>query len=671
VHGRCDIICAVNSFPSDAVRLHHPGVFGNLNNVIKSRSPNMSLRNNLASTLLIIGVAEAAVAVESTQLLFGDTHLHTSYSFDAYLNKNQTADPDTAYRWARGLPVIHPYNRARVQIHTPLDFLVVSDHAELMGVIRAMNSSSAEQQDLGWWGNLKRWFAVTMLNRAIEGEGGGDVFNSLLPVQAENPGSDPVADPANELPENTFGDTLATETTAWHEIVDAAERHNKPGEFSTFIGWEWSSIPSGANLHRIVFTPDGGATAKQFVPYGSDQSQYPEDLWQWLEETHARTGARFVAMPHNSNISKGYMYAETTLKGEPITAEYARRRMHWEPVSEVTQIKGDSETVPSLSPDDEFADFETYTHYIQQDLQEYKAAAADYARSALRLGLAIERQTGVNPYQFGMIGSTDSHSGLASAEEDNFWGKFARDSTPETKRSDDSIGGGEVTGWNMSASGLAAVWAGDNSREEIFAAFQRKEVYATTGTRIQVRVFGGWGFAEDALEAQDFAAVGYSRGVPMGGTLSATTAGAGGAPQMLIRALKDPNDANLDRVQVVKGWLDAAGEQHEQVYNAAWSGERQMDANGHLPAVGNTVDLDTAAYENSIGAAELSVLWTDPDFDAGQRAFYYVRVLQIPTPRHSLYDAVALQTPAPAEGPATLQERAYTSPIWYTPGLDE
>jgi hypothetical protein len=414
-----------------------------------------------------------------------------------------------------------------------------------------------------------------------------------------------------------------------------------------------------------VFTPDAGDIAKQFVPYSSLQSQYPEDLWTFLETTQAETGARFVAMPHNSNISKGYMYAETTLKGQPITADYATRRMRWEPVSEATQIKGDSETHPVVSPDDEFADFETYSHYIQQELQEYQPTAADYIRGALKTGLALEQKTGVNPYQFGLIGSTDSHSGLASAEEDNFWGKFARDSTPETKRSKEKLGGGKVTGWSMSASGLAAVWSQGNTRDDIFAAFQRKETYATTGTRLKVRVFGGWSFEDNALEATDFAELGYAQGVPMGGQL--TAAQEGRAPQMLIRAEMDPKNANLDRIQVIKGWVDTAGAQHEQVYNVAWSGDRTLDAAGKLAAVGDTVDLATGHWDNSIGEPNLAVLWTDPDFNPAQRAFYYVRVLQIPTPRHSLLDAIALQSEIPQEGPATIQERAYTSPIWYTP----
>lgn len=614
-----------------------------------------------------LGIQNASA---ETQLLFGDTHLHTSYSFDAYLNKNQSADPDTAYRWAKGQAVIHPLNRTRAQIDTPLDFLVVSDHAELMGVIRALNRDEAETEDLGLWGNLKRWFAVYALNDAIEGGEGSDLFNSLLPVAPENPGGDPVLDPSNNIDDvSAFGDTVAIETNAWHEIVDAADRHNNPGTFTSFVGWEWSSIPTGANLHRIVFSPDGGEKAKQYLPYGSDDSQYPQDLWQWLEATQEKTGSRFLAMPHNSNISKGYMYADKTLKGDALDSDYARQRMQWEPVSEVTQIKGDSETHPSLSPEDEFADFETYEYYIQQTAEEYTPHAADYARSALRLGLAQGQSLGVNPYQFGMIGSTDSHSGLASPEEHNFWGKFARDSTPETKRAADSIGGRGVTGWDMSASGLAAVWAEENTRESIFAAFQRKEVYATTGTRLKVRVFGGWNFAQDNLESSDFASIGYQQGVPMGGELSSKTKPAeSGAPQMLIKAFKDPEGANLDRIQVIKGWVDTDGNTFEHVYNVAWAGDRALDADGKLPAIGNTVDLSSGQLENSIGTDSLSVLWSDPDFNAEHAAFYYARVLQIPTARHSLLDGIALQMEAaPDEGPATIQERAYTSPIWYTP----
>ena len=616
----------------------------------------------------VLGVSANAQAQSNPErLLWGDTHVHTSYSFDAFLNQNQSADPDTAFRWAKGQPVIHPYNRARVQIGTPLDFLVVSDHAELMGVIRSIDNGTAELEDDSFLDGIKRRIKTYFLLNAIEEEAGREFFNKLLPVAAQNVGGDPVADSNNDISNRTFGNSTKTETRAWHEIVDAAERHNEPGKFSSIIGWEWSSIPTGANLHRVVISADGADKAKQYLPFGSDQSQYPQDLWSWLEATQKETGSRFLAIPHNSNISKGYMFAETTLKGQPITAEYAKRRMTWEPITEVTQIKGDSETHPSLSPDDEFADFETYKFYIQQVWSEYNPNAADYIRSALRRGLEIEQKVGVNPYKFGLIGSTDAHSGLSSAEESNFWGKMAKDSTPESKRTTIDEDTTQPSGWNMAAQGLAAVWAKENTREEIFAAFKRKETYATTGPRIAVRMFAGWDFVEGDAQAKNFADIGYSKGVPMGGDLVSTSSDHAKSPQLLIRAVKDPVDANLDRVQVIKGWVDSQGASHEKVYDVAWSQERSLGADGRLAAVANSVDLASASYTNKIGAAELSTVWADPSFNASQRAFYYVRVLQIPTPRHSLYDAVALQKAVAGEAPAVIQERAYTSPVWFTP----
>ena len=631
----------------------------------KPRTQGHSLAATITLLYCILLTSSPAVA-KPRELLFGDTHLHTSYSFDAYLYRNQTGDPDMAYRWAKGMPVIHPFHRARVQIGEPLDFLVVSDHAEVMGVFKAMHQGQASWEDLGWWGNLKRWIAVTLANWSIDREDGAKFFAGLLAKPAVNPGTDPVQDPANAPSEGILGDTSAMEKSAWHAIVDAAERHYQPGLFTTFIGWEWSSIPTGANLHRVVISPDGGNTAHQYLPFGWDQNQYPQALWEWLDETQQRTGARFIAVPHNSSISKGYMYDDTALDGKAITAAYARQRMRWEPVSEITQIKGDSETHPALSPADEFADFETYPWYIQQGHTPYVVAPGDYARSALKRGLALAQQTGVNPYQFGLIGSSDSHSGLAAVEEDNFWGKFASDSTPERKRGEDNISGRTVTGWNMYAAGLAAGWSPGHPRDEIFAAFQRREVYATTGSRIQVQVFAGWAFDQSALDSPDFATIGYEQGVPMGGLLPPAP-GEHHAPRFMIRAARGQNNATLDRIQVIKGWLDADGQQQEKIFNVAWSGDRSLDSTGALPAVGNSVNLATALYDNSIGATSLATLWTDPDFDPTQLAFYYVRVLEIPTPRHSLYDAVALQTEIPEEGPATIQERAYTSPIWYRP----
>lgn len=624
----------------------------------------MTVKSRVIAILVNLAVTAASQTSfaeqysEDTQVLFGDTHLHTSYSFDAFLNRNESADPDTAYRWAKGLPVIHPYHRAKVQIKTPLDFLVVADHAEMMGVIRAIHIDQAELADMGWLDSIKRWFAIEVLTRIIDDDKGRSFFTQMLPEAAQNPGTDPVQDPSNVMPNVPLGDTTAMETAAWSDIVDAAERHNEPGKFTSLIGWEWSSIPIGANLHRVVITPDGADKAKQYLPYGSDQSQYPEDLWQWLSDTEMATGSRFISIPHNSNISKGYMFANTTLKGEAITAEYAKTRVAREPIVEITQIKGDSETHPELSPDDSFADFETYPHYIQQTQEDYQPDVADYVRSGLKRGLMIEQKTGVNPYKFGVIGSTDSHTGLASAEEPNFLGKTARDSIPENKN---TVENGNW--WRMAAQGLAAVWVTENSRESIFAAFKRKEVYATTGPRLKVRFFAGWGFTQDDVNAREFSQIGYAKGVPMGGDLGHSEQ----APQLLIRAVKDPMDANLDRVQVVKGWLSQLGEQHERVYNVAWAGERHLDDDGRLDALPTTIDPNTLKYSNDQGVAELATLWTDPDFNSDQKAFYYLRVLQIETPRHSSYDVMALQQEPTAIYPVSIQERAYTSPIWYTP----
>ena len=617
-------------------------------------------------------ISAAVVSADEPQprnVYFGDTHLHTSYSFDAFLNGNRSADPDTAFRWARGLPVIHPYHRARVRIGTPLDFLVVADHAEYLGVIRQLYYDVREGPDAE--------FAQHVRN-AFDGGTGAKLFAGVLPKSDLPSGAtrDPIdeAGSTNSLP---IKNEQALRTTAWADSTAAADRHNDPGRFTALIGWEWSSIPNGANLHRVVITSADGEKAREFLPYGSDQSSYPKDLWAWLDSTSKETGASFVAIPHNGNISKGYMWGATMLDGSPYTAESARTRARWEPVAEVTQYKGDSEAHPTLSPDDPFADFEEYGFYIQQNKTLYVAQVGDYARSALRRGLEIEGRLGVNPFKFGMIGATDSHTGLAAYEEDNFWGKMALDSTPETK--DKFAGGRDVTGWNMGAGGLAGVWAEENTRASLFAAFKRREVYATTGSRMRVRIFGGWSFDADDLEAADLGSVGYAKGVPMGGDLvgapTATSKGLGRffgretkpAPHFIVQAVKDPKGANLDRVQIVKGWLDEKGRSHERIYNVAWTGDRTLGRSGELTSVGDTIDRATGEATEELGGAELVQLWADPDFDPDQRAFYYARVLEVPTARHSLLDAIALGEEASRVGPDVIQERAYTSPIWYTP----
>jgi hypothetical protein len=613
----------------------------------------------LALLAMLATLAPGATAQAEKQLLWGDTHLHTSYSFDAFLNRNMSADPDTAYRYAKGLPVIHPYNRTRVQIETPLDFLVVADHAAYLGVMREIYYEGIPTEDLGLVDTATAWYTERWLRGVIDDDEGAAAFTSLLPKQMS------VEEAAANPPAAAIPGADAMQRSAWQSSIAISDAHNQPGHFTTLIGWEWSAIPAGANLHRVVFTHAGADVAGQFQPFSTADSQYPEDLWAWLEETEATTGAEFVAIPHNSNISKGYMFPETSLRGEPITREFAETRARWEPVAEITQIKGDSETHPSLSPDDSFADFETYTHYIQQDPPRYEPGPGDYVRSGLMRGLEIEERVGVNPYRMGVIGATDSHTGLASAEEPNFWGKMARDSIPENKSGGWRQDGGP-TGWSMSASGLAGVWAEENTRKAIFDAFRRREVYGTTGPRIAVRVFGGYDYDAGDAEAPDLAAVGYAKGVPMGGALGPDEAGR--APRFLVQAARDPREANLDRVQIVKGWLGADGVAQERVFDVAWSDGRVADASGSVPPVGNTVDLETATYTNTIGAPVLSAAWEDPEFDPGQRAFYYARVLQIPTPRHSVFDAVALALdPEEIEGASTIQERAYTSPIWYDP----
>jgi len=625
------------------------------------RTPGLTL---LFAAALALSLAQPGAAAE-TRLYWGDTHLHTSNSFDAFLNGNETADPDTAYRWARGLPVIHPYHRARVRIGTPLDFLVVSDHAEAMGVLRAIIEHREEFGDLPLWESIERWFSIQVIRLAMPTGYGPAIFKDQLPLRLEHWGDNPVLDPGNPPLNDVLGDITPTVFNSWRDAIDTAERYNEPGVFTALLGWEWTSTPAGANLHRVVITAEGLDAASRYTPYGSDRSQYPQDLWAWLETTARETGSRFLAIPHNSNLSKGYMFADTTLRGEPMTPEYVNIRRRWEPVVEITQLKGDSETYPTLSPEDPFADFESYRYYLQQEWEPYRAAVGDFVRPALGRGLQIGQHLGSNPYQFGIIGSTDAHTGLSSAEEENFWGKMAYDSIPEHKTGG-AVKGTKATGWDMSASGMAAVWATANTRSGIFEALQRREVYATTGPRIALRLFAGWNFLPEDAQAPDLAAVGYAGGVPMGGELDPGGATAG-APRLLISTMKDPVGANLDRVQVIKGWVDAAGESREKVFDVAWSGDRVIGADGVLPAVGNTVDAARATYSDTIGAATLATVWEDPEFDPAQSAFYYVRVLQIPTPRHSQYDAVALGIPKAGDFPASIQERAYTSPIWYTP----
>ncbi|GAB5451251.1 MAG: DUF3604 domain-containing protein [Halioglobus sp.] len=624
------------------------------------------MRTRISVLSIILLSASVSVAAQEKQLLWGDTHLHTSYSFDAYTNNNFTSDPHNAYQYAMGQPVIHPYHRARVQIGTPLDFLVVSDHAEFLGVIKEIHSGAGvDTSEMGLWDSIKAQAAAWYLNKRLDEGSALELFRDILPPPLETrEAAKTVALGGNS---NLLPNMMDTQVDTWRSQTNIADQYNDPGNFTAIIGWEWSSIPGGANLHRVVMMDGNAEQAQTFQPMSLIDSQYPEDLWAWLEETAPKVGANFIAIPHNSNLSKGFMYDDTRLRGTPMDGDYIALRMRWEPVSEVTQLKGDSETHQALSPDDEFADFEEFPFYLQSVYSPYEPQPGDFMRSALKRGLAIEKELGGNPYQFGVIGSTDTHTGLPSAEEDNFWGKMATDSIPENKNRNWDPDEPAPGGWSFSASGLAAVWAEENARESIMSAMKRKEVYATSGPRIQLRFFAGYGLAKIDVASADLYAKATAGGVPMGGELEASDV----SPTFLVVAAKDPVDVNLDRVQIVKGWIDADGNQQEKVYNVAWSGEqsgeRTLDSAGRLPAVGNTVHLKTGKVENSIGAAQLTAAWQDPSYDAAQSAFYYVRVLQIPTARHSLLDAVSMGLESAGDHPDTIQERAYSSPIWIKP----
>ena len=600
---------------------------------------------NRSALVITVLLAVCGTADAEKQLLWGDTHLHSKYSPDAYMLGNTSVTPDQAYRFAKGIPIVNARTRHKIQIGTPLDFLVVSDHAEYMGIVPKLFEGDAV---LGETDSGKEFINLVKQGKTRE------AFLQLV-ATANNRQADP-----------DFN-SERIRRSVWSEITKVADQHYQPGTFTTFIGWEWSSLTNGANLHRIVFQKQGREVADQYLPFSLFDSDRPEDLWSWMDATAKQTGADFIAIPHNSNLSNGTMFSSLDSNGEPISADYAATRLRWEPIVEITQIKGDSETSAALSPNDEFAEFESYRRLLDARPGADMTASespADYVRTALMQGLEIENAVAANPYQFGVIGSSDSHSGVSAVEEDNFGGKFPLDSFPEGKSAALTPG---VMGNDMSSSGLAAVWAEENTRDAIFDAFSRKEVYATTGPRIMLRVFAGWDFDSEDLDSADIATLGYQRGVPMGGTLlKPTNANNRTSLKLVIQTAKDPVGANLDRVQVVKLWLDEDGKAREKVFNVMASDNRKIIENQVAP-VGNTVDVQTTLYANSIGSSQLDVVWQDPQFNLEQAASYYVRVLQIPTPRHSLYAAVALQEANPEGYPATIQERAYSSPIWYAP----
>ncbi len=591
-----------------------------------------------------------------SRVFWGDTHLHTSISMDAGAIGNRLG-PEEAYRFARGEEVTSSTG-VKAKLSRPLDFLVVADHSDNMGLFTLLYEADPVLVS-------KSKIAKELSDKIRRGGKDGMEAGMFIVDQFANntldkslnilPGSKPFR-------------------TTWRRIIDAAEEYNDSGRFTAFIGYEWTSLVKGNNMHRIVLYRDGANYARQLEPYTTTPpygSPNPRDLWKWMSAFEDKTSGDVLAVAHNGNLANGIMFPdEAQYDGKRLDKEYVEQRIAWEPLYEITQMKGDGETHPFLSPNDEFADYETWdkANLNMSVLKKDSMLAGEYAREALKRGLKLEEKVGTNPYKFGFIGSTDSHTSLATAQEDNFFGKHAG-SEPGPKRVEHMViqmGDQKIMGWEQVASGLAAVWARENTREAIFDAIERKEVYATTGSRMLVRFFGGWEFTNEDALGRNPGFVGYEKGVPMGGDLSASPETA--SPSFLVAALKDPLSGNLDRIQIIKGWMDAKGDLHEKIYDVAVSDGRKIGSDGRCNTpVGDTVDVARATWSNTIGDSELITVWKDPDFDPKQRAVYYARVIEIPTPRWTAYEAVRYGITVPEEVPMTTQERAYTSPIWYTP----
>jgi len=581
------------------------------------------------------------------RVLFGETHLHTAVSVDA--GTMCTVGQEDAFRFARGEEVTSTHG-LRAKLSRPLDFMVLTDHAEMYGLMPQLLSGDPEiiGTEPG-----KSWHA------ALTSGDPDAAFETAMAIVATLS--------QDEMP---IKNDKAMKK-AWHTYTALADKYNEPGRFTALIGYEWTAI-GGYNLHRnVVFRGDAGA-ANQTVPFSQYDSKNPEDLWRALEEFEKKTGTEVLAIPHNGNLSNGRMFSVETFDGKPLTREIAELRIRMEPIIEATQIKGDSEAHPFLSPNDEFADYETWdrSNLDGTELKKPEMLQYEYTRSVLKIGLSLEKTLGINPFKFGMIGSSDAHTALSAVEEENFFGKHSGVEPEEHRWEHVVIAAPDpdlnIYGWQQAASGLAAVWAQENTREAIFDAMKRKETYATTGSRMTVRFFGGWNFSAEDTKSRMPAGIGYEKGVPMGGDLTASSDGK--APTFLLAAMKDPYSGNLDRIQIIKGWMKADGSTAERVYDVAVSGGREIASDGRCKqSVGNTVDIKSATWSNSIGSPELIAVWKDPDFDPKERAFYYARVIEIPTPRWTAYEALRFGATMSDNVPMTTEERAYTSPIWYTP----
>ena len=550
-------------------------------------------------------------------LLWGDLHVHSNFSFDAYSFGNTDLGPDKAYEFAKGLPVKAP-NGELAQLTTPLDFLLVSDHAEYLGLFLGLedddpklSSSSLGQRWLGYFqsGNqapISREY-VQMIERQKDIE--------LLPEEFNR--------------------------SAWSKLLGFAERYNEPGVFSALIGFEWTSMIDGDNLHRVVVYRDGMTKARKMLPFSALDSPDPEDLWKFMGKYEGSTGGQVIAIPHNGNVSNGVMFSDKRVDGSDFDKTYTALRQRWEPLYEVTQVKGDAEAHPYLSPNDEYANFETWDQgNLRMEPKEKNMLQGEYARSALKNGLALSQKFGVNPFKFGLVGGTDTHNALSTSDDENFYGKFV-DSLPSEERTSSSLGDRLWDNWRLSASGYTAVWAEKNTRESIFDALKRKEVYATSGPRILLKFFGGWGFVNEDLDKTEFfSRTAYEKGVPMGGSLAYKNDKS--KPKFIFKASKDPKGNKIEKLQIVKGWLDENGQLKEKVFTVKET-------------------LDGKGQDNFVG------IWDDPDFNINQEAFYYARVLEVPSKRWSTYDQDRFGVSLDPEIPILIRERAYSSPIWFEP----
>ncbi|MCL7965943.1 MAG: DUF3604 domain-containing protein [marine benthic group bacterium] len=593
-----------------------------------------------------------------TRPLFGDTHHHTANSGDAFMGGNRLT-PEQAYRFARGEEVVSS-SGVPAKLSRPLDFLVISDHAEGLGVITQVyegNPSFTSDTTLARWSRMMK----------EGGESAAQAQNELVSAQAQGTLPGPVQDPEIVVP---------VMRTVWQQYTATAEEFNQPGLFTAMIGYEWTSVPGGNNLHRNVMFRDDKDRADMVLPFSSWQSEDPEELWAWMARYEEKTGGRLLAIPHNGNLSNGRMFELTDFEGNPLDRDYAERRTRWERLQEIIQTKGNSETHPTLSPNDEFAGdlgiagWEYGNLTLEGEPESPEMRPTMYLRGGLLRGLEQAAALGANPFEFGFVGSTDVHNSLTAIEEDDFFGKLPiQEPSPERWEHVSKQGFGETRyTWHYMGAGYAAVWATENTREAIWDAMHRRETYGTSGTRMLVRFFGGWGYTDADARSRQVAEPGYAKGVPMGAELPARPDGAE-APTFLVAAQKDPQFGNLDRIQIVKGWLGADGVAREKVYDVAWgdADRRRIGPNGKLTPVGSTVDLSVPSWTNTIGDPELATVWTDPDFDPSQAAFYYARVIEIPTPRWTAYDQVRFGIRMDPEVPMIQQERAWTSPIWYTP----